>query len=103
MSLNWDQLRLEGLERLEINEGRKKRTVYRSPPENGIRRIIRRSSDLRERDKIYSEILFPSSKLSKRLTSSQLGSSNAKTAKKLTWKRHVLQALTQELRGTEIC
>ena len=46
----------------------KKDLVYKTPYIDGVRRIIRRARNLREDEKKYASILFPSSKLATKHT-----------------------------------
>ena len=56
---DWNTLAQKRWEREEIY-------VFRTPPDNGIRRIVKRSSDLKVNERKYSVILFPSSNLAKK-------------------------------------
>ena len=61
----WIDLELKGWEKKEQIEKGQKRTVYKTPMVNGIRRTIQRSRDLKPDEKKYANILFPKSSTSK--------------------------------------
>ena len=47
----WIDLELKGWEKKEVVEKGKKKTIYKTPTLNGIRRTIKRSSDLKQDEK----------------------------------------------------
>ena len=59
MCSTWNHLEILGWEKLEVFEKGIKRLYYKTPPQNGIKRTIRRSRDLKQSEKKYVNILFP--------------------------------------------
>ena len=66
MDLEWKNLVEKGWLKEEITQNGKKKIVYKTPVENGIRRIIRQAKDLKKHEEKYVKILFPHSDLSKK-------------------------------------
>ena len=65
MDFEWKNLVDKGWLKEEITQNGKKKTVYKTPVENGIRRI-RQAKDLKKHEEKYVKILFPHSDLSKK-------------------------------------
>ena len=62
MCSDWNTLLSKGWERKEITMNGVSRIVYKTPPENGVKRTIQRVRDLRNDEKVYTNILFPKAK-----------------------------------------
>ena len=78
MASSFEELQSKGWERLEVFEKGIKKTYYKTPPHNGVQKVIRRSGDLRACDKHYAGILFPSSSTVKRNNKDPNDSTNIK-------------------------
>ena len=79
--MDWDTLELQGWKKLEIQEKNQKRVIYKTPIVNGVCRTIRRSSELKECERQFAEILFPGSKISKKHQSTESHSEIFKKSK----------------------
>ena len=66
MDLNWEHLVEKGWIKEEIIQNGKNKTTFKTPVENGIRRTIRRSKDLKKHEEKFIHILFPHSDLAKK-------------------------------------
>ena len=63
---DWTDLVCDGWEKEETILNNKKQVIFKTPMANGVRRIIRRSRDLKGDEKKLAGILFPQSLLGKR-------------------------------------
>ena len=66
MDLEWENLVDKGWSKEEILQNGKKKILFKAPIENGIRRIIRRTIDLKKHEEKYVHILFPNSDMAKK-------------------------------------
>ena len=64
MCSNWNELETKGWEWKEVELNGVKKIVFKSPPENGVRRTVSRVRELRKDERMYAKILFPKSKTS---------------------------------------
>ena len=66
MCEDWEGLSSKGWEKLETVKKGKKRLSYKTPLENGIRRVVNGPHQLKKHELKYVSILFPKSNLSKK-------------------------------------
>ena len=77
--MDWSSLESQGWEKVEEVCNGKKKTFYRSPPINGIRKKITQSKDLKGPFIEYASILFPKSNVAKRHQAEQTNNQSPET------------------------